>query len=212
VVELCDLIYSKAGFTPTRVVLAVADDSAIHLAADLAGKRIASEYIGLTNRWLARSGVSSANVEFSWGACEAKVPELADAIVTITETGSSLRAHRLRVLETLLESTPRLFGNRSALQDPWKRRKAENIAILLQGALQATFLVGLKMNVERSVLNTVLATLPAMKNPTISPLADPDWVAVETILDQHLVRDLIPRLKRVGARDIVEYPLNKVIY
>jgi ATP phosphoribosyltransferase len=166
--------------------------------------------VGLTQRWLSNGG-ATAQVEFSWGADEVKIPELADAIVVNTETGSSLRAHNLRVIDVLLQSTPRLIGNKQAMQDPWKREKAENLAMLLQGALRAAGLVGLKLNVSRSSLADVLAVLPAMKNPTVSPLADPEWVAVETILDNHEVRSLIPRLKRAGARDLVEYPLNKVI-
>ena len=210
VVELSDLCYAKSGFHPVRVVAAVADAAPIHSVRDLDGKRVASEYVGLTREWLEKGGVSG-EVEFSWGACEVKIPELADAIVVNTETGSSLRAHNLRVIDTLLTSTPRLIANRAAMQDPWKRQKAESLAMLLQGALRASMLVGLKMNVARASLDAVVGELPAMKNPTVSPLADAQWVAVETILDKHQVRDLIPRLKRAGARDLVEYPLNKVI-
>ncbi|MCA1594923.1 MAG: ATP phosphoribosyltransferase [Chloroflexi bacterium] len=211
VVELADLLYSKTGFYPVKIVVAVHQDSALRTPADLAGQRIATEYVGLTQRWLGENG-ASADVEFSHGACEVKIPELADAIVVNTETGSSIRAHNLKVIHKILESTPRLIANRDALQDPWKRQKAESLAMLLQGALRAAALVGLKLNVSRASLSEVLSTLPAMKNPTVSPLADHDWVAVETILDRRLVRDLIPKLKRAGAQDIVEYPLNKVIY
>lgn len=210
VVELCDLTYAKSGFHPVQIVAAVEEASPIRSAAELQGKRIATEYVGLTERWLGKSGVTG-NVEFSWGACEVKIPELADAVVVNTETGSSLRAHNLRIIDTLLQSTPRLIGNRQAMEDPWKREKAESLAMLLKGALRAATLVGLKMNVAQTSLAEVLSVLPAMKNPTISPLADRAWVAVETILDQHQVRDLVPRLKRAGACDLVEYPLNKVI-
>ena len=208
--EICDLTYAKTGFHPVKIVVAVHEGASFRTAADLQGKRIATEYIGLTRRWLEKGG-ATADVEFSWGSCEVKVPELADAVVVNTETGSSLRAHNLRVVDTILESTPRMIGNERALQDEWKRQKAESIAMLVQGALRAATLVGLKMNVACTSLESVLGVLPAMKNPTISPLADREWVAVETILDLRQVRDLIPRLKRAGARDLVEYPLNKVI-
>lgn len=211
VVEIADLTYSKVTRNPVRVVLAVQESSPFQSVRDLQGKRIATEYVRLTERYLAQHGVQ-AIVEFSWGACEVKVPTLADAIVVNTETGSSLRAHSLRILDTLLASTPRLIANKQAWQDPWKRQKAENIAMLLTAALNAGALVGLKMNVEKSNLPIVLSTLPALKNPTISPLSDEGWVAVETILESKQVRDLIPQLKRAGAQGIVEYPLNKVIY
>jgi ATP phosphoribosyltransferase len=210
VIELCDLTYSKTGFHPVRVVAAVQEDSLFKTAADLHGMRVATEYVALTQRWLEKAGVTGS-VEFSWGACEVKVPELADAVVVNTETGSSIRANNLRIIDTLLQSTPRLIANRRAMEDPWKRQKAEGIAMLLKGALRAASLVGLKMNASRDALPDVLAQLPAMKNPTIAPLADNEWVAVETIVEIQQVRDLIPRLKRAGARDLVEYPLNKVI-
>lgn len=211
VVEVAEFTYSKATLNPIRVVLAAANDSNIRSAADLAGKRIATEYVRLTERYLAQHGVS-ATVEFSWGACEVKVPELVDAIVVNTETGSSLRAHNLRIVDTLLTSTTRLAVNRQAWEDGWKRDKIENITMLLRGALNAEQLVGLKMNVSRTNLETVTSLLPALKNPTISPLSNPDWVALEIIVAESTVRDLLPRLKRAGAEGIVEYPLNKVVY
>lgn len=211
VVEVAEFIYSKTTLNPIRVVLAAPNDSAIQSAADLAGKRIATEYVRLTERYLERHGVR-ATVEFSWGACEVKVPELVDAIVVNTETGSSLRAHNLKIVDTLLISTTRLIANRAAWADEWKRDKTENIAMLLRGALNAEQLVGLKMNVARRDLEAVGALLPALKKPTVSPLSDPDWVALEIIVEEHVVRDLLPQLKRAGAEGLVEYPLNKVIY
>lgn len=211
VVEVAEFIYSKTTLNPIRVVLAAPNDSAIQSAADLAGKRIATEYVRLTERYLERHGVR-ATVEFSWGACEVKVPELVDAIVVNTETGSSLRAHNLKIVDTLLTSTTRLIANRAAWADEWKRGKTENIAMLLRGALNAEQLVGLKMNVARRDLEAVGALLPALKKPTVSPLSDPDWVALEIIVEEHVVRDLLPQLKRAGAEGLVEYPLNKVIY
>jgi len=211
VVEVDDFVYSKATLSPIRVVLAAPNDSEIKSVADLKGKRIATEYVRLTERYLKEHSVE-AEVEFSWGACEVKVPELADAIVVNTETGSSLRAHDLRIVDTILTSTTRLIANRKAWDDKWKRAKAENIAMLLRGALNAGQLVGLKMNVNRQNLYAVTALLPALKNPTLSPLSDPDWVALEIIVEEQVVRDLLPSLKRAGAEGLVEYPLNKVIY
>jgi ATP phosphoribosyltransferase len=211
VVEVAELTYAKATLNPIRVVLAAPNDSAIESARDLAGKRIATEYVRLTERYLARHNVA-ATVEFSWGACEVKVPELVDAIVVNTETGSSLRAHNLKIVDTLLVSTTRLAVNRAAWEDGWKRAKIENIALLLRGALNAEQLVGLKMNVARTNLDAVTALLPALKNPTVSPLMTPDWVALEIIVAENTVRDLLPQLKRAGAEGIVEYPLNKVVY
>lgn len=211
VVEVAEFTYSKATLNPIRIVLAAPNGSAITSVRDLAGKRIATEYVRLTERYLAQHNVA-ATVEFSWGACEVKVPELADAIVVNTETGSSLRAHDLKIVDTLLVSTTRLIANRQAWENAWKRAKVENITMLLRGALNAEQLVGLKMNVERSRLDAIMALLPALKNPTVSPLSHPDWVAVEIIIAESTVRDLLPNLKRAGAEGIVEYPLNKVIY
>lgn len=209
--EVAEFAYSKATLNPIRVVLAAKNGSTIKSVKDLQGRRISTEYVRLTERYLARHDVQ-AQVEFSWGACEVKVPELADAIVVNTETGSSLRAHDLGIIDTLIVSTTRFIVNRAAWQDPWKRAKVENISMLVRGALNAGQLVGLKMNVSRAELESVTAILPALKNPTISPLSTPDWVAMEIIVDENTVRDLLPRLKRAGAEGIVEYPLNKVIY
>ncbi|HZT41239.1 MAG TPA: ATP phosphoribosyltransferase [Chthonomonadaceae bacterium] len=211
VVEVTELGYSKTTHNPIRVVLAALNGSDIASPKDLEGKRVATEYVRLTERYLAQYGVK-ASVEFSWGACEVKVPDLADAIVVNTETGSSLRAHNLKIVDTLLVSTTRLVANERAWQDGWKRAKIENMAMLLQGALNAEQMVGLKMNVERSRLEAVMALLPALKTPTVSPLSSPDWVAIEIIVAESTVRDLLPNLKRAGAEGIVEYPLNKVVY
>lgn len=211
VVEVAELTYSKSTRNPVQVVLAVKDNSSVQCVQDLQGKRIATEYVRLTQRYLQQHSVQ-ATVEFSWGACEVKVPVLADAIVVNTETGSSLRAHNLRIVDTLLISTPRLIANKQSWRDEWKRRKIESISLLLTSALNAQALVGLKMNVEKQNLQTVLGVLPALKNPTIAPLSDENWVAVETILEEKQVRELIPQLKRAGAQGIVEYSLNKVVY
>ncbi len=211
VVEVCELGYSKATLNPIRVVLAAQNGSEIQSVSDLAGKRIATEYVRLTERYLAQNHVT-ATVEFSWGACEVKVPDLVDAIVVNTETGNSLRAHNLKIIDTLLTSTTRFAANRAAWADPWKRSKIESMTMLLRGALNAELLVGLKMNLKRESLEAVSALLPSLKNPTISPLSNPDWVALEIIVDETIVRDLIPGLKRAGAEGIVEYALNKVIY
>jgi ATP phosphoribosyltransferase len=210
VVDMAELVYSKATSRPYRWVLAVPEDSDIQSVHGLEGKRIATELVGVTRRYLEQQGVQ-ATVEFSWGATEVKVPHLVDAIVEGTETGSTLRAHRLKVLDTLLESTPRWIANRESHQDPWKREKMENLILLLRGALDAEGMVGLKMNVSRTDLENVLEVLPAMKRPTIAALSDPEWVAVETILPEIEARDLIPRLKKAGAEGFVEYPLLKVI-
>lgn len=209
--EVCELVYSKATTRPYKWVLAVPKDSPIKSARDLEGKRVATELVNVTKRYFEQQGVK-VNVEFSWGATEVKVPELVDAIVEGTETGSTLKAHGLTIIDTLLESTTRLIANKDAWQDPWKRQKIENIAMLLQAALTAEGLVGLKMNVPRDVLDQVVAELPSLKNPTLSPLSDGNWVAAEIIVEENLVRELIPKLKRAGASGIVEYPLNKVIY
>lgn len=210
VVSAAELVYSKATSRPYTWVVAVPEESPVQRVEDLQGKRIATELVNVTRRFLAERGVE-AQVEFSWGATEVKVPHLADAIVEGTETGSTLRAHRLRIIDTLLESTPRWIANHGAWADDWKRQKMENIIMLLQGALDAEGMVGLKMNVSRRQLAAVLDLLPAMKRPTISPLSDEGWVAVETILTEVSARELIPELKRAGAEGFVEYPLLKII-
>ena len=211
VVEVADLSFNKTTMKPLRVVLAVEEDGDIRSVEDLEGKRVSTEYVNLTKRWLAERGVT-ALVEFSWGACEMKVPELADAIVVNTETGSSLRANNLRIVETILESTARLIANKASWDDPWKRDKLEQLSMLLTGALNAERLVGLKMNVRRADLEKITGILPALNRPTLSPLADETWVAVETVINEKTVRDMIPQLRRAGAEGLVEYPLNKVIY
>ena len=211
VLEVAELSYSKATLNPIRVVLSAANDSAIMSVQDLQGKRIATEYVRLTERYLAKHNVT-AHVEFSWGACEVKVPELADAIVVNTETGNSLRAHNLKIVDTLIVSTTRFAVNRQSWEEEWKRAKIENITMLLRGALEAEQMVGLKMNVRREQLEIVTALLPALNTPTVAPLADGNWVALEIIVADKIVRDLLPQLKRAGAEGIVEYPLNKVIY
>lgn len=208
---ICEIAYSKQTTSPARWVLAVPNDSAIKSVKDLQGKRIATELVGLTRRWLEKNGVQ-AEVEFSWGATEVKAPELVDAIVDITETGSSLRANNLRIVDTLVASFPQLIANRQAWQDPWKRQKMEILAMMLKGALLAEEKVGLKMNVPRARLDALLKELPALRNPTIAPLAQNDWVAVETIIDERVAREIIPQLKAAGAEGIIEYSLNKVIY
>lgn len=211
VVEVCDLIYSRASAVASRWVLAVPEDSDIRSVKDLQGKRIATEVVNLTRRFLEANGVT-AEVEFSWGATEVKVPELVDAIVDLTETGSSLRANRLRIVETLLETNTKFIANRDSWQNPAKRKKIENIALLLKAALEAGSKVGLKLNIERTKLDGVLKDLPALRKPTVSQLSDPDWVALETILDEKVVREIIPALKDHGAEGIIEFPLNKVVY
>ncbi|MCB1195698.1 ATP phosphoribosyltransferase [bacterium] len=210
VIEVIDLVYGKQGKKPVRWVLAVPNDSDIKTVKDLEGKRLATEVVQLTRRYLKGHGVN-AEVEFSWGATEVKAPALVDAIVELTETGSSLRANNLRIVDTVAESTTKLIANKAAWQDSSKRKKIERIALLLQGALAAESKVGLKMNVARAKLDEVLNALPALKRPTISPLSDDGWCAVETIVDEFVVREIIPGLKEAGAEDIIEYPLNKVI-
>jgi ATP phosphoribosyltransferase len=209
--EVGEFIFSKITRAPTRWVLAVPEDSPIKSARDLQGKVIATEVVKLTKRWLKKQGVK-AEVEFSWGATEVKAHELVDAIVEVTETGSSLRANKLRIVETLLTSTPRLIANHESWKNKWKRRKIETLAMLLRGALEAEAKVGLKMNIAEKNLPNLLQSLPALRNPTVSALSLKGWVAVETIIDEHIVREIIPQLKAAGAEGIIEYPLNKVVY
>jgi len=209
--EVSELVYAKSGFTPVRWVLAVPEDSPIQSVKDLEGKRIAAEAVNLTKNYLEKNGVK-ADVEFSWGATEVKVPLLVDAIVELTETGSSLRAHNLRIVETLMTSTTRLIANTAAWKDPWKRTKIENLALLLEGALNAEQKVGVKMNIPKEKLDEITALMPALRNPTVSSLTQQGWVAIEVVIDEKVVRDLIPKLRAAGAEGIIEYPLNKVIY
>ena len=210
VAEICEMVFSKVSRRKVRWVLAVPEDSDIQSVQDLAGKRIATEAVGLTRNYLAEHGVE-ATVEFSWGATEVKPPQLADAIVEVTETGSSLRANNLRILDTVIESSTRLIANNDAVADEWKKTKLDNIALMLQSCLDAEGKAGLMMNVRRADLPTILDQLPALQQPTVSSLSDPDWVAVNTILDGPTVRMIIPVLKAAGARGIVEYPINKII-
>jgi len=208
--KISDLVYSKQSFRSVRWVLAVPENSPVQSVQDLEGKVIATELVKFTERYLAQRGVK-AKVEFSWGATEVKPPVLADAIVEVTETGSSLRANKLRIVETLMESNTQFIANCQAWQDPAKRRKLEDLRLLLEGAIAALGKVGLMLNVSRKDLERVLQVLPALKHPTVSPLADGDWVAVNTILDESTVRMILPRLKEAGAQGIVEYPLNKIV-
>lgn len=208
--EVAELVFSKVSKRPVRWVLAVPNDSPIKEVKDLQGKRIATEVVNLTRRWLAQHGVT-AHVEFSWGATEVKPPRLADAIVEVTETGSSLRANNLRIVCDLLQSTTRFIANKDAFKDEWKRRKMEDLVLMLRGAMAAEGKVGLMMNVKKDDLAAVLRILPALQNPTISSLSDPSWVAVNTIIDENTVRHIVPQLKAGGARGIVEYPLGKII-
>ena len=210
VVPLADLIYAKQSFGRVRWVLAVPEDSSYKEPRDLKGATIATELVRATQAYFERLGVS-VNVEFSWGATEVKPPTLADAIVEVTETGSSLRANRLRIIDTIMESNTQLIGNRKALDDSWKRTKLENIALLLKAAIEAQGRVGIMLNVRKADLDSVLALLPALQQPTISPLSDTSWVALNTIIEERTVRDLIPRLKAARAEGIVEYPLNKIV-
>ena len=209
--EVGEFQFNKATRQTARWVLAVPETSPIQSVKDLAGKRIATELVSQTRKYLRRHHVK-AEVEFSWGATEMKAHELVDAIVDITETGSSLRANKLRIVDTLLASTPRLIANHASWRDQWKRRKIETLALLLKGALEAEAKVGLKMNIAQKNLPALLKTLPALRNPTISHLSQEGWVAVETIIDEHVVREIIPALKAAGAEGIIEYPLNKVVY
>jgi ATP phosphoribosyltransferase len=208
--EVAELVYAKQGLKPVRWVLAVPADSPIKGPKDLQGKRIATELVNVTKEYLKRNRVT-AHVEFSWGATEAKPPELADAIIEVTETGSSLKANNLVILETVMESSTVVVVNRAAWKDPWKRKKVENLCLLLKGALAAEEKVGLKMNVPKKKLAAVLKELPSMNSPTVAELSDKGWVDVDTIVDEKVVREMIPRLKDAGAQGIVEYPLNKVI-
>lgn len=210
VVEVANLVYAKQGLRPVRWVLAVPNDSSIQSVKDLEGKRIATEAVGICRQYLAKHRVK-AEVEFSWGATEVKAPELVDAIMDITETGSSLRANNLRILETVLESTTRLIANKKSWEDAWKRAKIEQIAMLLKGALAAETKVLLKLNVHKDKREMVTKLLPALHTPTINGLASDGWFAVESVVDETVVRDLIPRLKAAGAEGIIEIPLNKVV-
>ncbi|MCD6169203.1 MAG: ATP phosphoribosyltransferase [Candidatus Latescibacteria bacterium] len=211
IVEVAELVYAKEGFRPVSWVVAVPENSPIQSVEDLQGKRIATELVRVTKRFLERRNIQ-AEVEFSWGATEAKTPLLVDAIVELTETGTSLSANKLRIVATVLESTTRLIANSKVWNDPWKKHKIENLGLLLQGALQAEEKVGLKMNVSKQNLQKVIEKLPSLHTPTISNLTDKDWVAVEVVMDEKIVREIVPELKRAGAQGIIEYPLNKVIY
>ena len=210
VIPLADLVYAKQSFGKVRWVLAVPEDSRYQKPEDLEGATIATELVRASEAHFARRGVK-VNVEFSWGATEVKPPTLADAIVEVTETGSSLRANRLRIIDTVLESNTQLIANPKAMSDSWKATKLDNIALLLRAAIEAQGRVGIMLNVQRGSLDNVLALLPALQRPTISPLSDPDWVAVNTIIEERTVRDLIPKLKAAQASGIVEYPLNKIV-
>ena len=211
VVEVCDLIYSRASAKKSRWVLCVPEASAFKTPSDLAGKRIATELVQTVKRYFAAKNIP-VEIEFSWGATEVKVPDLVDAIVDITETGSSLRANKLRIVDTLMETNTKLIANKKAWADPVKRRKIETIALLVRGALEAESKVGLKMNAPKKALAAITAAVPSLRDPTVSPLSNPDWVALETIIDESVVREILPKLKALGAEGIVEYPLNKVVY
>ncbi len=210
VVEVADLVYAKQGLGKVRWVLAAPEGGSIKSVKDLKGKRVATEAVNLTKKYLNKNNVE-AEVEFSWGATEVKPPELADAIVEITETGSSLRANNLKIIDTVLESSTRFIANKNSWKDLWKKKKIEIIAMLLQGAINAEEKVGLMMNVQKSKLDKILKILPALQKPTIAELSDKEWVDVNTIINESLVRELIPKLKEAGAEGIVEYPLNKII-
>jgi ATP phosphoribosyltransferase len=209
--EVGEFLFSKATRQPARWVLAVPENSPVRSVRDLQGKRIATEVVNLTRRFLRKHKVK-AEIEFSWGATEFKAHELVDAIVELTETGSSLLAHKLRIVDTLLTSTPRLIANHGAWRNQWKRQKIETMALLLTGALEAESKVGLKMNIAQKNLANLLQSLPALRNPTVSSLSQAGWVAVETVIDEQVVREIIPKLKAAGAEGIIEYPLNKVVY
>jgi len=211
IVNVGKLVYAKQGLKPVRWVLAVSESSKIKTPQDLNGKRIATEVVNITKKYLDQKGIDAA-VEFSWGATEVKVPELVDAIVELTETGSSLKAHNLKILDTILESTTVLISNKESWKSSWKRKKTEDLFMLLKGALAAESMVGVKMNVQKVNLDEVISVLPALRKPTVSNLSSDGWVAVETIVDEKIIRELIPKLKSAGAEGIIEYPLNKVIY
>jgi len=208
--EVCELVYSKVSRRPVRWVLAVPEDSPITCAKDLEGKRIATEVVNMTHSYLKKHGVK-AHVEFSWGATEVKPPRLADAIVEVTETGSSLRANKLKIIDTLCTSTTRFICNQDAWQDPWKREKIQRIALLLQAVLDAENHVGLMLNLKRENLQKILDLLPALRRPTVADLVDPDWIALTTVIEEHVVRDLVPKLSEAGAEGIVEFGLNKIV-
>jgi ATP phosphoribosyltransferase len=208
--EVCELMFSKVSRRPVRWVLCVPNDSPVKSVKDLEGKRIATEVVGLTKRYLDKNGVT-AHVEFSWGATEVKPPKLADAIVEVTETGSSLKANNLRIVEEVMQSTTRFIANKAAWSDPWKQEKLGNISLMLQSCLAAEGKVGLMMNVRRADLAAIIRELPALQKPTVASLSDPDWVDVNTIVDESFVRMVVPRLKAAGAKGIVEYPINKII-
>lgn len=211
VVRVAELVYAKQQMVPVRWVLAVREDSEIKNVKDLEGKRIATELVNVTKKYLAKNKVN-AEVEFSWGATEVKVASgMVDAIVELTETGQSLRRHNLKIIDTICQSTTKFIANKKAWDDKWKKDKIESIVLLLQGALNAEFKVGLKMNVNKSSLDKILEVLPAIRRPTISPLSEQGWYAVESIIEEKVARELIPKLKQIGAEGIVEYPLNKVI-
>jgi ATP phosphoribosyltransferase len=211
VVEVCDLVYSRASRRRSKWVVAVPEESEIQSVQDLAGKRIATEVVNLTRDYLQANAVT-AEVEFSWGATEVKVPDLVDAIVDLTETGNSLRANKLRIVDTIMETNTVLIANKTSWEDPEKRAKIEQISLLLQAALEAHSKVGLKLNIKREKLDGILSELPALRNPTINRLTDEAWVAIDVIVDEKVVREIIPQLKAHGAEGIVEYPLNKIVY
>ena len=211
VISVCDLVYSKQSMRKVKWVLAVHESSTVKSVKDLEGKRIATEVVSITKNYLAKNKVN-ATVEFSWGATEVKTPDLVDAIVEVTETGSSLRANKLRIVDVVLESNTKLIANKKSWEDTWKREKIESLAMLLEGAINAGSKVGLKMNLRKSDVDNVLQLIPALRKPTLSQLADDQWIALETIIDEDVVRKIIPQLKRAGAEGIIEYPLNKVIY
>ena len=210
VVEIAELVYAKQSMRPVKWVLAVQEDSPFKTVLDLNGKRISTEVVNITNKYLEKHNVK-ASVEFSWGATEVKVPELADAIVEVTETGNSIRANHLRIIDTVLESSTRLIANKDAYKDSWKKEKIDTIALLLKAAIAAEGKVGLKMNIRKSDLPKIIGIIPALRKPTVSPLYDDEWVAIETIIEERIVRILVPELKRSGAEGIIEYPLNKIV-